>query len=74
MGVMSYGYSGEVICHYILHPFLVFDLEIKFLEQENPPDKSCLSILFSQQVLQSRVSVKITMNDPTKYDLNLSKA
>ena len=32
VGVMSYGQSGEVICHYIFHPLLVFNLEIEFLE------------------------------------------
>ena len=58
MGVMDYGQFGEVVYHYILHPFLVFDLEIEFLEQENPPDKSCLSILLSQKVLQNRVVYK----------------
>ena len=58
MGVMGYGQSRELICHYILHPFLVFDPEIKFLEQENPLDKSCLSILLSKKVLESRVVYK----------------
>ena len=58
MGVISYGKFGKVICHYILHPFIVFDLEIKFQEQENPLDKSCLSIWFSQQVFQSIVVCK----------------
>ena len=42
----------------ILHPFLIFDLEIEFLEQENPPDKSCLTILLNRKVLQSRVVYK----------------
>ena len=55
---MGYGKSGEVICYYILYSFLFFDVEIEFLEQENPPDKYCFSILLSRKELQSRVVYK----------------
>ena len=60
MGVMGYGQSREVIYQYNLHPFLVFYLEIEFLEQENPPEKSFLSLLLSQKTLQS---IMVCKND-----------
>ncbi|GKF61858.1 hypothetical protein Tco_0181912, partial [Tanacetum coccineum] len=36
-------------------PFFITDHDIKFLEQQNPPEQSWLSILLSEQILESRI-------------------
>ena len=58
----------------ILHPLFILALQVEFLKEEDPPNKSSLGILLGEKVLQSEWFVKITMSDPTKYARNLSKA
>ena len=53
MGVVCYGYSRKMINHNILHSFFIFDLQVEFLEQEDPSNESSLGILLGKEVLQS---------------------
>ncbi|GKB72416.1 hypothetical protein Tco_0933828 [Tanacetum coccineum] len=45
--------SGKVVGGEIFCSFFITDNYIKFLEQQNPPEQSWLSILLSKQVLES---------------------
>ena len=45
MSVVGYGQSRKMVCHNILYPLVVLNLQIEFLKQKNPSDKSCLGIL-----------------------------
>ena len=74
MGVMSYGQFGEMICHYILHPLLVFDLDINSWSRRIHLISLALASCLVNRYFKVEWSIKITMNDPTKYALNLSKA
>ena len=44
-----------MICHNILHSIFIFDLQVEFLEQEDPSNKPSLGILLDEKVLQSRM-------------------
>ena len=55
MGVVCYGYSRKMIRHNILHSFFISDLQVEFLEQEDPSNKPSLGILLGEKVLQSRM-------------------
>ncbi|GJS89642.1 hypothetical protein Tco_0772278 [Tanacetum coccineum] len=48
--------SGKMIGGQILCSFFVSDDNIEFLKQKDPPHQSWLSILFSEQILYSRMS------------------
>ena len=52
MSVVCYGQSGEMVCHNILYPLFVFNLQLKFLEQKDPSNKSSFGILLGKEVLQ----------------------
>ncbi|GJW20163.1 hypothetical protein Tco_0030785 [Tanacetum coccineum] len=47
--------SGEMIGGQILCSFFVSDDNIKFLEQKDPPHQTWLNILFSEEILYSRM-------------------
>ena len=47
-----------MVCHHILYPLLVFNLQVKFLKQKNPSDKSRFGILLGQEIFQSRMICK----------------
>ncbi|GKG27591.1 hypothetical protein Tco_0405918, partial [Tanacetum coccineum] len=47
--------SGKMIGGQIRCSFFVSDDNIEFLEQKDPPHQSCLSILFSEEILYSRM-------------------
>jgi len=48
---------GEMISHNILSSRIVFDLQVKLLEQQNRPDEARLSILLLEEVLNAEWSV-----------------
>ena len=37
------------------HPLFILDLQVEFLKEEDPPNKSSLGILLGEKVLQSRM-------------------
>ena len=39
----------------ILHPLFILDLQVEFLKEEDPPNKSSLGILLGEKVLQGRM-------------------
>ena len=47
-----------MIYHNIFYPLFVLNFQVKFLKQKNPSDKSYLSILFGQEILQSGMICK----------------
>ena len=47
-----------MVCHHILYPIFVFNLQVKFLKQKNPSDKSCFGILLGQEIFQSGMIYK----------------
>ena len=59
-----------MVCHNILYPLLVFNLQVKFLKQKNPSDKSCFGILLGQEIFQSEMVCK---NDYIRPDQVCSK-
>jgi hypothetical protein len=44
-----------MIGHNILHPLLIMNFNIKFLEKKDPTDQTRFSILLSQEILDGRV-------------------
>ena len=44
-----------MVSYHILHSFLIFDLKIEILKQENPSNQPRFCILLSQQIFQGRV-------------------
>ena len=47
--------SGDMINYDILSSGLVFDLQVKLLEQQNPSDETRLSILLLEELLECRM-------------------
>ncbi|GJX27517.1 hypothetical protein Tco_0233813 [Tanacetum coccineum] len=70
MGIFK---SRKVVCGEIFCSFFITDNDIKFLEQQNPPEQSWLSILLSKQVpCVSEWSVIHYVLDKTRYGRNFS--
>ena len=46
---------GEVISDNILHPRFIFNLQIKLLQEQDPPDKVRLHIFLLKEVLENGV-------------------
>ena len=44
--------SREMVCHNVFDSFLVLDCDVKFLQQEDPPNQSRLGILFGKEILK----------------------
>jgi len=48
-----YSQPGQMVCYHILRTLFIPNLNVKFLQQQDPPDETRFSIFLGQEILQS---------------------